>query len=90
MKEISRVEGFTEKELSVELINSSTKYDADSVPAFGYNYITIGTKDAADSGAGGCFHFQYNDYDAINNVDELRQQLRNDLTINYISIIYKS
>lgn len=90
VKEISRVEGFTEQELSVELINSSTKYEGDSAPAFGSNYITISTKDAADSGVGGCFHFKYNDYDSINNIDELRQQLRNDLTINYISIIYKS
>lgn len=90
VKEISRVEGFTEQELSVKLINSSTKYDGNSAPAFGSNYITIGTTDAADSGAAGCFHFKYNDYDAINNIDELRRQLRNDLTINYISIIYKS
>ena len=90
MKEISIVEGFTEQELSVKLINSSTKYDGDSAPAFGSNYITIGTTDADDSGTAGCFYFKYNDYDAINNIDELRLQLRNDLTINYISIIYKS
>lgn len=88
LKEISMSQGFTEQELSVELINSSTKYDGDSTPVFGPNYITIGTTDEADSGAAGNFYFKYNNYDAINNIDELRKQLRNDLTINYISIIY--
>ena len=90
VKEISRVEGFTEQELSVELINSSTKYDGDSAPVIGSNYITIGTTDEVDSVAAGNFYFQYNDYNAIDNIDELKTELKHDLKINYISIIYTS
>lgn len=90
LKEISSTQGFTSQELSVELINSGTKYDNNGItPASGSNYITLGTTEEKDGGAGGCFYFYYHGYNGINSSEDLTRELKNSLTIDYISIIYE-